>query len=233
MKTLIVLPAYNEEKIIRINVLKVFDFCKENLKEFQIVIADNGSTDQTSKLGQELANQHPEIEYLYIKEAGKGRAIKTSWQKYQADIYMFCDIDLPSNLETIPIMIDKIKGGNYDLVVGSRYVAGARAKRTFVRKLISLFYRLLLRILFGLKVKDAPCGIKAINKKVRDELLSQIKNTGWFFDIELLILAQKQKFRILEIPVQWQDRSEPLKKTLIKLIKIILEDLREMIRLCF
>jgi glycosyltransferase involved in cell wall biosynthesis len=233
MKILVVLPAYNEEKIIRTNVLKVLDFCKENLKEFQIVIADNGSTDRTPELGQELANQHPEIEYLYIKKAGKGRAIKTAWQKYQADIYIFCDIDLPSNLETISLMIDKIKEGNYDLVVGSRYVAGAKVKRTALRKLISLFYRFLLRTLFGLKVKDAPCGIKAITEKVRDELLSQVKNTGWFFDIELLILAQKKGFQILEIPVQWQDRPEPFIKTFTKLIKIILEDLREMIRLCF
>lgn len=208
MKTIITIPAYNEESILKVNILKIFDFCKKNLNiEWQVVIADNKSTDQTSIIGKELASKHQQIEYLYVDQKGKGAAISASWQKFNADIYCFMDADLATNLSALPELISGIQEGN-DVVVGSRRHSRSKVERSLIRKLFSLGYRLIANFLLNLKIRDLPCGFKAINHRIKMDILLQVENKEWFFDSELIILAEKKGYKIKEIPVIWKDLRE-------------------------
>ncbi len=218
----IVLPVYNEQLILKDNTLKVLDFCHQNIKsDWQIVISDNASTDNTQSIGQQLAQQYPNIKYYRTANHGKGSGVIEAWQAYPSHIYIFMDADLSTNLKSLPTLIQEIN--NYDIVVGSRFIKGAQVKRSFKRKIFSSGLRTILKILFNLKVKDTPCGFKAVNQKVVDQILPHIKNTTWFFDTELLILAQRRGFKIKEIPVTWHESPHQDRKSKVSLINVIID----------
>ena len=205
MKIIIAVPTYNEELILADNVLKLTTFCKNNLDiDWQVVIADNNSTDKTAEIGKELAQKFSEVDYLFIRQQGKGIAIKTAWQSFVADIYCFLDADLATDLSALPNLINKIKSGS-DVVIGSRFHKDSKVSRTLLRKIFSNGYRLVLKVIIKTKINDAPCGFKAINSKVKEQVLPKVQNQEWFFDSELIILAEKAGFKISEIPVAWQD----------------------------
>jgi len=216
MKILIVIPAYNEENILAATIAKIVDFCQKNLTiDWQVVIADNQSTDQTGIIGQKLARQYPAVSYLFVGQKGKGAAIRSGWQKNDADIYCFMDADLATDLSALPRLIGEMAKGN-DVVIGSRFAKGSRVKRSTIRQLFSLGYRLVLKILLATKIKDTPCGFKAINNRVKKNILALVKNQEWFFDSELVIMAEKQGYKIKEIPVAWHDPREGTDKSRVK-----------------
>lgn len=205
----IVLPVYNEELILKVSILKVFDFCQQNLTEdWQIIIADNDSTDMTGAIGQALAKADNRIKYYKINERGKGLAVISAWQKFPSAIYIYMDADLSTDLKALPALIAGIKQ-DFDIVAGSRFLPDAEVKRSFFREIFSLGLRLILRVIFDLKAKDAPCGFKAVNQKVIDQIIPQIINHTWFFDTEMLILAERQGFKIKEIPISWHEHTHP------------------------
>lgn len=220
MKLLIVLPVYNEEGILETSVSRLFNFCQNNLSlEWQIVIVDNKSTDQTGQKAKSLAGKYPAVEYLYLPQKGKGAAIKAGWDSQTADIYCFMDADLATDLSALPDLISGIEGGS-DIVVGSRFHPQSKVKRSIFRKIFSWGYRLVLKILLGLKIKDAPCGFKAINRRVKTDVLPQVKNQEWFFDSELVVIAEHQGFKIKEIPVSWHDPRTGPDKSRVKAIAL-------------
>ncbi len=220
MKLVIAIPAYNEELILEKSILKLFSFCRDNLKlDWQIVIADNNSNDRTAVIAQKLAAEFPKVSYLFVSKKGKGVAIKTAWQENPADIYCFMDADLATDLSALPFLIEAIIEGS-DVAIGNRFHPQSKVKRSLVRKLVSQSYRLFLKIILGLKINDVPCGFKAINSKVAKELLGQIKNKEWFFDSELVILAEKKGYKIKEIPVIWRDPREGLDKSRVKTLSL-------------
>lgn len=233
-KIIIAIPAYNEEKIIGQNAEKLYDFCAENLSDYdwKIVIADNGSTDKTAEISKKLeAEFGGKIIYKLISAKGKGLAIKESWQSFDADVYIFMDADLATDLSALPLLISEINTGN-DMVIGSRMVSGAAVKRKLKRKIISRVFSFLVRFKFGLKIKDYPCGFKAVNKKIVKELLPKVENNTWFFDTELVIRSAKSGCKIKEIPVIWKDTDNNVgRKSKANLTKIIKEYLRELNKL--
>lgn len=158
-KILIVFPVYNEEEILEKNCLKVFDFCRKNLTdEFEFVIANNGSTDNTSEIAKKLGESVPAVKYLFLKEKGrKGGAVKTAWQRYRADYYIFMDIDLATDLSALPVLVNELKNGA-DLVIGSRYLKESLLKRSLFRKMISLFYNFLTKTFFNCPFNDLAIG---------------------------------------------------------------------------
>ena len=205
MKILIAIPAYNEDLILEKNIIKIFEFCQKNLSiGWQVVIADNNSTDKTAQIAKDLATKFSGVEYLFVAQKGKGIAIKTAWQKYQADIYCFMDADLATDLSALPELISGISHG-YDVVIGSRFHRQSKVARSSTRKIISNGYRLILKVILGLKINDAPWGFKAIKAKIKEDILPQVKNNEWFFDSELVVLAEKKGYKIKEIPVVWHD----------------------------
>lgn len=209
MKLLIVIPALNEEAVIEKNVIKLQKYLLDNLRKYdwKVVIADNNSSDQTGKIAKNLSIKFSRVYYFYLNKTGKGLAILSVWQKFDSDIYAFMDADFSTDIKALKLLVDTISKDGFDIAVGSRYIRGAKVERTLSRKIFSLGYRILLSIFFQLGVRDAPCGFKAVNKKVVQEVVPRIRNKKWFFDTEMLVLAQKNKMKIKEVPVSWRDHG--------------------------
>lgn len=233
VKILIVLPTYNEELIIEKNTLRVFQFCQEKLKNYdwRILIADNGSVDKTPEIAAGLSKNYPQILFFHIPEKGRGYALKKAWsQEYPADIYAYMDADLSSDLNAFPLLIKALENG-YQLAIGSRLKAGHKTQRSFNRELMSRLYNLLLKIFFQPSFQDAQCGFKVITKEVAEKIIPQIKNNNWFFDTEMLILAEHAGYKIKEIPIEWLEKRELKRKSTVKIMATIWEDIKGMIDL--
>jgi glycosyltransferase involved in cell wall biosynthesis len=233
-KILIVLPVYNEEKILEYSVLEVEKYCKKNLNSYdwKIVIAENGSQDKSLEIIQEIHYKYPHILFFHLEKEGRGRALKKAWMEYDADIYVYMDIDLSTDLSYLLNLIHPLDKGECDIVIGSRLINGAQAKRSLKRKIISHFYNFLLRFFFPhYPVKDSQCGFKAISQKVKKEILPYVKNSNWFFDTELLVKAFYYNFKIKEIPVLWKESVFSERKSKVKLLSTIFDNLKEIIRL--
>lgn len=233
MKINIAIPCYNEEKILKDNTLKIFDFADKNITDddWQIIISDNNSTDRTGKIGREIAGKYSRINYLFVPEKGKGIAIRTAWQKYEAEIYIFMDADLATDLEALPNLISAIKKENFNMAVGSRFHKNSSVERSFARKLVSKSYRFVKKIIIKSKIADAPCGFKAIDRKTFSEVLPLTKNNGWFFDSELLIITESKNLKIKEIPVKWEDLREGSDKSKVKVLSLGMEYLKNILEL--
>lgn len=230
MKTLIVVPAYNEEKILEKNILTLLEFCKKNLLgSWEIVISDNSSTDSTSKIGQQLAESNINLQYLDVGTQGKGLAVKTAWEKFNADVYCFMDADLATDLKALPDLIGGVAEQKFDMVIGSRFHKNSKVERSITRKIFSRGYQLVLKSLLGVKIQDAPCGFKAINQKVKENILPKIQNTKWFFDSELVVFVERQGYKIKEIPVVWADIRGTKDKSRVNLISLAFAYLKEVI----
>lgn len=225
----IVLPVYNEEKELEENTLKVKTFCEKELRDHKIIfqIVDNASTDKTSQIARKLAKNFAEISFLRIKEKGRGRAIKKAWSSGGADIFVYMDIDLSTDLKHLPKIISVIENG-FDIAIGSRllpksYVTG----RTMKREILSRGYNFLINFFFQTHFSDAQCGFKAVSRKVVKELLPKIEDNDWFFDSELLIIGEKMGFKIYEEPVVWTDNPG----STVRVLKTVFGDLKGFLRL--
>jgi glycosyltransferase involved in cell wall biosynthesis len=226
----VVLPVYNEEKELKPHALKVKKFLEENLGNYlwKIIIVDNASTDKTPKIGQELGRR-PTISYLRLEEKGRGRAVKRAWGAAGADIFVYMDIDLSTDLGCLPLLIKAIEDG-FDIAIGSRLLPSSKVTdRTLKRELLSRGYNFLIKILFGVHFSDAQCGFKAVNKRVVDELLPRVLDNEWFFDSELLIMGENLGFKIYEEPVIWRDNPG----STVRLLPTISGDLKGIVRLFF
>lgn len=203
----IVIPVYNEEEELEENTLKLGEFLKESLKDFswQITIADNASTDKTAQIGKKLAEQHQEINFIYLSQKGRGRAVKTAWLASQADILSYMDVDLSTDLKHFSPLVESLISG-YDIAIGSRLLPNSKVyNRTLKREVISRGYNILIKFFFGVHFSDAQCGFKVVTKKAARELLPFIKDNEWFMDSELMIVAEKLGYKIYEEPVTWRD----------------------------
>lgn len=233
MRITIVLPAYNEERIIARNARKLYDFVKSHLSDFdwKLVIADNNSSDGTQAIAQMLASKHNGLEYVLVGKKGKGNAVLEAWKTYRADVYVFMDADLATDISALPALIGAIVNEGYDISCGSRFIRGSIVKRGRLRKITSFLYRILVRLVLHTKINDLPCGFKAINKDVHDQLLSKVKNREWFFDSELIIMAERAGYRIKEIPVHWIEKKEDGRKSKVKIFPLAISYVKQIFSL--
>jgi len=232
-KIIIAIPVYNEEVMLDQTMKTLRDFCGENLQNYdwRIVIADNNSTDSTAEMAKNLEKKTDgKIIYKFISQKGKGLAIRESWKSFDADIYVFMDADLATDLSALTSLIKSIENG-YDLVIGSRFAKGSSAKRPLIRKITSKIFSLITRLMFRLKIKDYPCGFKGANKNVIKNVLPDVKNCQFFFDTELVIRSATKGIKIKEIPVIWQDRDRNKSKSKVSILKVTKEYLRELLKL--
>ena len=236
-KLQIVLPVLNEEISLEKNVLRLYKIISNSLTEYEwtIIIIDNGSIDRTIEIAYNLSNKYSEISFSKLELKGRGRAIRTEWMKNKTMINCYMDIDLSTDLSSLPEMIELINKGKYELVVGSRLLEKSIVNnRPLNREIISRIYSLLVRVVFlsfrrPLYIKDFQCGFKAISPKLIQELLPYVQDNGWFFDSELILLANNNGYKIKEIPVQWTDDPD----SRVKIITTAIQDLLGMIRLKF
>lgn len=227
----IVLPVHNEEVVLKDNTLKVVDFCRNNLKDnWQVVISDNASNDRTRERAEKLVAENKEIKYFRSEKQGKGVGVIEAWKNFKSDIYLYMDIDLAADLKHINELVAGMRQG-YDIVAGSRFAAGSVAKRSWIRRFISRGLRQFLKLFLGLKVQDAPCGFKAVNERVIREIIPFVKNRDWFFDTEMLVLAEAKKFKIQEIGICWQDKITRDRESKVELVSVICEYLKNIYRL--
>lgn len=203
----IVIPVYNEEAELAERVTTLANFLKEHLTDFawQITIADNASTDSTWKIAQKLTRQNKLISALHLDQKGRGRAVKYAWSQSQADICAYMDVDLSTDLKHFPSLVRSLTRG-YDIAIGTRNLLQSRVYgRNILRTITSKGYILLIKIFFWVRFTDAQCGFKAVTREIVQKLTPAVVDNAWFFDTELLILAEKKGYRIYEEPVTWID----------------------------
>ena len=219
-KAVLVFPVKNEALILERSIKtthaileKVFPF------PWLIVIAVNDSTDETLVMAKRLAEELPNVAVRLLAAPGKGRAIRQSWESVDADYYFFSDIDLCVDLSrALPKMLQALQGGA-DIVTGSRALAGSVVERPVYRRFISWGYRWLAKVIIGTRLTDLPCGCKGITRRVVKDIVPQVKDEEWFFDSELLFLAEARGYSIAEIPVCWVEYRYKNRKLSIPLIK--------------
>ncbi len=199
----ITVPACNEAKNIRKCVELLLKEIPQLGEDFRIVIAEDGSTDGTDIIAQELEQVHAQVIHLHSPQRlGKGLALTRAFNKVEGDIYAFVDCDLATNLKFFPQLINSIRQGN-DLALGSRYLKGAEAKRSVLRDLPSRIYNKLIRILFKDEVFDHQIGFKAFSDRLIKNILDMCGSTGWFWDTEIIIRSLNNNYKIIEFPVEW------------------------------
>ncbi len=214
-KLLITLPCFNEEQVLEKNIKTIFDYAQKELNDYDwtILVIDNASSDKTFEIAKKLNQQNPKIIIAQYLHKGRGAALKNIWQANSGyDIYSYMDIDLATDLRHFSDLIRKVDSG-YNIAVGSRYVPGANAQRSFKRKFMSKVYNLLLKLFLKVDFKDAQCGFKAFDKKSIINILPKTFDSGWFWDTEFMILAERSGYKIIEIPVAWREVRDEIRES--------------------
>ncbi|MEK7577153.1 MAG: glycosyltransferase [Patescibacteria group bacterium] len=203
----IVLPVYNEEKELSSSVQTLVSFVTQYMKEYlvRIVIADNASIDMTFQIAKELSEKYSIVQAVHFKEKGRGRVVKKAWLTSTAEFVSYMDIDLSSDLRHLPSLVHALSRG-YDIAIGTRNAKGSLVYgRSVLRTITSKLYIVLIKVFFFVNFSDAQCGFKAMSSRVAKAILPHVKDDEWFFDTELLVIAEKSGIRIFEEPVRWVD----------------------------
>ena len=226
----IVIPVYNEERDLGPSVRRLHDYLGSDFPfPAVITIADNASRDGTLSVAQGLANELTRVRVVHLDKKGRGRALRAAWLQSDAPVVAYMDVDLSTDLKALLPLVAPLLSGHSDLAIGSRLAHGARVVRGPKREIISRCYMLVLRLALGAHFSDAQCGFKAVRTSVAKQLLPQVKDEAWFFDTELLILAQRAGLRVHEVPVDWTDDPD----SRVAILRTAIEDLRGVVRLRF
>ncbi|GIJ31369.1 glycosyltransferase [Micromonospora sediminimaris] len=202
----VVVPVYNEEVDLGPSVRRLHAHLAEHFPyPFRITIADNASIDGTPAVAEALTVELPEVRVRHLSAKGRGRALRAAWSASDAPVLAYMDVDLSTDLAALLPLVAPLISGHSDVAIGTRLARTARVVRGARREVISRTYNLLLRGTLAVRFSDAQCGFKAIRADVARELLPLVQDTGWFFDTELLVLAQRAGLRIHEVPVDWID----------------------------
>jgi glycosyltransferase involved in cell wall biosynthesis len=224
----IAIPVYDEERILEHSVRALHAHVHAVIPfATRITIVDNASGDATRLIGRRLATELDGVRFLHLAEKGRGRAIRTAWAASDARVLAYMDVDLSTSLEALGALIAPLLSGNSDISIGSRLTRGARVTRSAKREFISRGYNLLLRSVLHTRFRDAQCGFKAIRAEVARELLPAVRDQGWFFDTELLVLAQRGGLRIHEVPVEWFEDPD----SRVNIPRTVVTDLRGVVRM--
>jgi glycosyltransferase involved in cell wall biosynthesis len=228
-KVRLVIPCLNEVKQLESSVESCRKFLQEHFPyRWEVFVADNGSKDGTAELAAQLAAKYPgEVGFFTIPERGRGRALRKAWTECDADIVAYTDVDLSTELEALPKLCRAIHEGGRDIATGSRLLPQSRIKRGLKREVISRCYNLFVKLVLLTHFSDAQCGFKAASRRAVREIVPQIQDQGWFFDTELLVLGEKQGYRIADIPVRWIDDDD----SRVKIVSTAWEDIKGVWRL--
>ncbi|MCW2541802.1 MAG: glycosyl transferase [Frankiales bacterium] len=223
----VTIPVYNEERDLGPAVRRLHEHLTRNFPyPFLITIADNASTDATPEVAAELVATMSNVRQLRLSEKGRGRALAAAWSASTAEVLAYMDVDLSTDLSAVLPLVAPLISGHSDLAIGSRLTRQSRVIRGTKREFISRCYNLLLRSTLRTRFSDAQCGFKAIRADVGKRLLPLVRDTGWFFDTELLVLAERSGLRIHEVPVDWIDDPD----SRVDIMATALADLRGIVR---
>jgi putative flippase GtrA len=224
----IVVPVRNEERDLAPSIRRLVGYLRESFPfTARVTIADNGSTDATPVIAESLAHEFAEVRAVRMEQAGRGRALRAIWSASEAEVLAYMDVDLSTDLNALLPLVAPLVSGHSDLAIGTRLAQGSRVIRGPKRELISRCYNMLLHMFMGARFSDAQCGFKAIRREQARALLPLTQDTGWFFDTELLVLAERAGLRIHEVPVDWIDDLD----SRVDIVATAVADLRGMARL--
>ncbi len=226
----VVVPVYNEEKALPKSIPELCAFLRGDTfpYDWQIIIADNASIDDTPAVSRKLEEDYPgEVKYVRIERKGRGYALKQVWGASKSDVMSYMDVDLSTGLEAFPPLIKAVAEGGFGVATGSRLMRGSRITRSLKRTVLSRGYNYIIKAVMWTRFSDAQCGFKAISRDVAQRVLPLIENNNWFFDTELLVLAEKMGYRIKDIPVAWDEDPD----TRVKIGSTISEDLKGLWRM--
>lgn len=223
-----VVPVYNEQAALADSIRRLHRYLSDELPfTFRITIADNASVDATAVIAEALADQIAEVTVVRLEQKGRGCALHTVWSLSDAPVLAYMDVDLSTDLAAVAPLVAPLISGHSDLAIGTRLGRGSRVVRGMKREVISRCYNLILRSTLAARFTDAQCGFKAIRSDVARQLLPHVADTGWFFDTELLVLAERSGLRIHEVPVDWIDDPD----SRVDIVGTALADLRGIARL--
>jgi len=226
----VTVPVYNEEKVLEQSIRLLHSYLTDNLPfQFVITIADNASTDGTFAIAQRMRTELSRVRAVHLDRKGRGLALRHVWGSSEADIVAYMDADLSTGLDAFLPLIAPLLSSHSDLSVGTRLAHGAQVVRGPKREIISRTYNLLLRTVLSARFSDAQCGFKAGRTEIIRALLPAVEDDAWFFDTELLMLAQRKGLRIYQVPVTWTEDPD----SRVEIVRTALADLRGVARLRF
>jgi len=224
----VVIPVYNEAAELEASVLRLRAYLLTTFPfSFRITIADNASTDATWEVARRLSRELGEVDAIHLEQKGRGRALKAAWSASDATVLAYMDVDLSTDLDALLPLVAPLLSGHSCLAIGTRLARSARVSRGPKRELISRSYNQILRRVLRVRFSDAQCGFKAIRADRARLLLPLVEDDGWFFDTELLALAERAGMRIHEVPVDWTDDPD----SRVEIVPTAVADLRGVCRL--
>ena len=224
----IVVPVHNEAHVLQESVWRLHRYLTEQLTvTWRVVIVDNASTDGTFEVAQSLEETLPDVAAMRLERKGRGLALRTAWSASTARVVAYLDVDLSTDLAGLAPLVAPLLSGHSDVAIGTRLSRGSRVVRGTKREFISRSYNGIVRTVLSASFTDAQCGFKAITKAAADRLLPLVRDDAWFFDTELLVLAERSGLRIHEVPVDWQDDPD----SRVDIVRTAKDDLRGIARL--
>ncbi len=231
MRVDVVIPVYNEESILKSSVTTLRELLPQSGQyQLRIVIANNGSTDRTIEIAEELACLFRDVTYIDLVQKGRGRALKAAWINSDADVVSYMDVDLSTDLSAFVPMVEALVERGYHVASGSRLKKESQVVRSAKREIVSRGYNLLIKLFFPRRLfSDAHIGFKALTRQAVSEIIPLVEDNNWFFDAELLIRAEQRGYEIAEVPVRWVENSD----SRVKIAKSVWENVRGLLRVRF
>ncbi|MBI3665241.1 MAG: glycosyltransferase family 2 protein [Acidobacteria bacterium] len=224
----VVIPVLNEAHVLEKSVERVRRFLERNFPyTWRIVIVENGSTDGTFWIAEALNARYSDVAFLHLAQPGRGQALRCAWMESKADVVCYMDVDLSTDLSELSKLIRAIIEEEYDIAIGSRLLKASQTKRSWKREIISRLYNIFVKAVLSTRFSDAQCGFKAVTREVVDRIVPQVENQSWFFDTELLVRAEKQGYKIKDIPVVWKEDDD----SRVKILPTAWEDIKGVFRL--
>jgi glycosyltransferase involved in cell wall biosynthesis len=224
----IVIPVFNEEADLEPNIRHLRQYLDTRFPLATVVtIADNASTDDTWVAAQRLAQTIPGVRAVHLDEKGRGRAVRYVWERSDALVVAYMDVDLSTGLDALLPLVAPLLSGHAEMAIGTRLAPGARVERGYKRGFISRCYNLILHVALGSSFSDAQCGFKAVRTDVARAVLPLVDDNGWFFDTEMLMIADNSGLRIHEVAVDWTDDPD----SRVDVVRTAAGDLRGVLRL--
>jgi glycosyltransferase involved in cell wall biosynthesis len=224
----IVIPVDNAARVLAASVHRLHEFLSGRFPfAWRITIADNASTDGTLEIARALAAELRGVDVIRLEQKGRGRALRAAWSASRARVVAYMDVDLSTDLNGLLPLVAPLLSGHSEVAIGSRLAGGSRVTRGAKREFISRSYNRILRATLRARFSDAQCGFKAARADVLPDLLDAVRDNEWFFDTELLVLAQRRGLRIHEVPVDWVDDPD----SRVDIIATALADLHGVARL--
>ena len=224
----LVIPVLNEERVLESSVDQVRDYLQRTggPYDWRIVIISNGSTDATEEIAARLSERYADVSCHILGRRGRGLALRHGWTHSPAEAVCYMDVDLSTDLGHLRQLIAAVLEEGYDVATGSRLLAGSKTGRSTKREFISRAYNLIVRMAFRTSIRDAQCGFKAASRRAVESVVPRVVDDGWFFDTELLVLAEAEGMSIKEIPVTWHEDPD----SRVKLLSTAIDDLKGIVR---